>query len=137
MKKYLVLEENGKFHEIYEEYYDDSYSMLRENVGGILQVVSNIPCFQERNIDLWIHEEGKLLDFLPTIALMSKNQIVDVINGKIVFAKADAEGETIPLNDSDIDFIKSVLQNFKGTIQYRNTFTGTMLTNTVSFIWLQ
>lgn len=137
MKKYLVLKENGKFQEIYEEDYKDSYSMLKENVGGTLEVISYIQCFQEKNIDLWIHDEGKLLDLLPTIALLDKEQIVDVISGKIVFAKANEEGETIPLDDSDIFFIKSVVLNSKGFVQYRNPYTGTVLQNTVSLIRLQ
>lgn len=134
MKKYLVLQTNGVLKEVHEEDYSSSYEMLKENVEGCIECVSFIKDFRKKGIDLWINEEGKLIDLLPTIAILSDEEIVEILNGNIVFARVNDEGETLPLNDDDIEFIRKTLTKKIGFLQYRSGFSGTELRNMVSFV---
>ena len=60
------------------------------------------------NIDMWINEEGKLIDELkPTFVIMgNKDNIIDLIMGDVLFTATDGEGNTIGLNDIQIQSIK-------------------------------
>ena len=66
-------------------------------VGGWLECV-RLPY----NIDLWINEEGLLLDldlnFVTAVIDKGKPQIVHHIVGDVYFASHDGEGNTVSLN---------------------------------------
>lgn len=105
MKDYLLLKSDGEFVELNSEDYSSTYDMLRENVQGYIECVSWLPMSFERNIDLWINEEGKLLGFPPSIAIFDGNEeLIDLIAGNVVFARNDNYGETIPFDSLYIFF---------------------------------
>ena len=117
MKDYLMLTTKGEFVELNREDFSDSYEMLRKNVNGYIERVSWFPMFEERNIDLWINEEGKLLKLIPTLAIIEKNKLVDILVGNIVFTRHDEE-ETTPLKEEDFDYIKSFIQSYIVSFNY-------------------
>lgn len=104
MDKYLVLKANGKFET--KTCRNDSYHFLRNVVGGNLEHIDWIPQFGDKGIDIWINEEGKLIGLDPVIALKDTYNFVDVLNGDICFARFNSNGETLPLSDEDIIYIK-------------------------------
>lgn len=134
MEKYLVLKTNGMLKEIDGNDYAESYELLRDNVEGIIQCVSWIKPFAEREIDLWVNDEGKLLDLDLSLAITENGKLIEVLNGNVVFARHNFEGETLPLNDEDITFIKETLQNEQRLIAFRNPFTGSSLINLVPVV---
>lgn len=134
MKDYLVLKPTGFFKEVNGDDYTSTYKMLNNNVGGSIELVSFIEKFYEKGIDLWINEEGKLNDLDISIVIRNDNEFVDVLCGNIVFARSNEEGETIPLNEEDIVFIKKELQKENKYISFKNPFTGTMLSGIVPVI---
>lgn len=104
-KKYLILEANGKG-AIYDIVpFENDYKQIRDYVGGLIERF-HIPELEERNIDIWLNEEGKIENFEPTIVLFNNNgKYVDYLCGTVVFAKHTEEGDTVGLNEDDIDFI--------------------------------
>ncbi|MFQ7193813.1 DUF3846 domain-containing protein [Thomasclavelia spiroformis] len=123
MKNYLVYDaDEQKLRIVEENMYKDTYELLRNNVNGCIECVSWIKILYERNIDIWINEEGKLLDLPPSIIIVDdKSNIIGTLNGNIVFAKNDNKGATIPLNDEDILFIKKIIEQNKCLIDYNQS----------------
>ena len=134
MNKYLVLETDGFLNVVYEEDYASCYDMLKENVDGCVECVSFINDFSKRGIDLWVNEAGKLNDLLPTIAVTKNKELVEVLNGNIVFTRVNDNGETIPLTDEDIRFIRKTLNKKIGIVRFVNLITGSELENIVSYV---
>lgn len=134
MQKYLVLQTNGILKEVKSEDYKSSFEMLKENVGGGIECVAWVKPFTDRGIHLWINEDGKLLDLDLSLAVKNKGEFVEVLNGNIVFARHNYEGDTIPLNDEDIAFIKKTLKCQSVLVQYDNPYTGNTLYNIVPVI---
>ena len=120
MKSYLVYDaEEQKFRKVDENMYENTYELLKNNVNGCIECVSWINIFSERNIDIWINEEGKILNLLPSIIILDdKNNISDILNGNIVFAKSDSKGNTLPLNIEDIIFIIDIFERNKCLVDY-------------------
>ena len=120
MKSYLVYDaEEQKFRKVDENMYENTYELLKNNVNGCIECVSWINIFSERNIDIWINEEGKILNLLPSIIILDdKNNISDILNGNIVFAKSDSKGNTLPLNNEDIIFIIDIFERNKCLVDY-------------------
>ena len=134
MEKYLVLKTNGMLEEIDGNDYSETYELLRDNVEGIIQCVSWVKPFAEKEIDLWVNDEGKLLDLDLSLAITDNGKLIEVLNGNVVFARHNFEGDTLPLNDEDITFIKEILQNEQMLIAFRNPFTGSSLVNLVPVV---
>lgn len=106
MNKALILRANSNYGLTEMTYNDgESYEFLRNAVGGYLQLVPNT-YFDEKGIDLWCNEEGKLNDLPCCAALVSENKVFDIVVGNIVFTRANDMGETVSLTDEDIDYIK-------------------------------
>lgn len=120
MKSYLVYDaEEQKFRKVDKNMYENTYELLKNNVNGCIECVSWINIFSERNIDIWINEEGKILNLLPSIIILDdKNNISDILNGNIVFAKSDSKGNTLPLNNEDIIFIIDIFERNKCLVDY-------------------
>lgn len=92
--------------------YTDSYEFIRTEVDGWIEHI-NLPVFDERHIDVWLNEEGKILGLEPTIALFNKKDLVDVVVGTIVFTRYNDDGETLPLSTEDIAYIIHTFDNTK------------------------
>ena len=134
MKKYLVLTVDGMFKELDEECYESTYELLRDNVDGFIEHVSWITPFAKQGIDLWVNDEGKLLGLDISLGIRQNDNLIEVLNGNIVFARNNKEGETLPLDDEDISFIKKTLQIEKALIQFKNPITGKFMMKIVPVV---
>lgn len=87
-----------------------SYEKHRELIGGgwlECTGVGELP-----DIDIWLDEEGKLKGFAPTLGLSENGEMFDFAVGPVVFTRCNDDGETIPLQETDIPLIeKYVLVN--------------------------
>jgi hypothetical protein len=93
--------------EIVTERFENTYDMINYHVEGLIERLPYFQEFNERDIDIWINEEGKLINLPPTAVVVDKEsqKILDVIHGSWVFAKHDGSGETVPLNAKEQQFI--------------------------------
>lgn len=108
--KVLVLS-NGKFE---TREIENTLKELQDIVGGYIEIPYLGEQFMNNNIDVIINEEGKLIDGLnKEIAIVNKEteSVADVIYGNCIFASHDEEGETIGLNDEQIEVVKNILNN--------------------------
>ena len=105
MNKAMIFD--GKLTEV--TYENDSYDFIKDGVGGYIERIP-LRDLEERNIDMWCNEEGKLTNLETTILLSYQNKIYDNVVGNVVFTK-NKDGETISLTDDDIKFIKEKFMN--------------------------
>ena len=106
--KVLVLE-NGM---LKEKEIENTLESLQKIVGGWIEIPYLSQRFAEETIDVIINEEGKLIGLEPQIAVVKKdnNKILDLVVGNCIFASHDEEGDTIGLNDKQIEIIKEELR---------------------------
>lgn len=86
---------------------------LQKIVGGYIEIPFLSKVFYENVIDMIINEEGKFIEELkPEIAIVGKetNALLDIVYGNCIFASHDEIGETIGLNDEQINIIKEELK---------------------------
>lgn len=111
MYKALTRKQNEDYKVIQVD--DLGLEFLQQSVGGYIERVAFDKEFDRRNIDMWINEEGKFNgNFKPTFIVVEKEEpekILDIIMGDVVFTSSNEEGETIGLNDVQIQYIKSKL----------------------------
>ena len=63
----------------------------------------------KRKIDMVIDDEGKLVDKKPTVVIVDKDdKILDVVVGNIAFCSINDEGQSIGLNNEQIEYINSL-----------------------------
>ena len=108
--KVLVLS-NGKL-EIKE--IENTLEELQKIVGGYIEIPFLSKVFVDNIIDIIINEEGKYVDGLkPEIAIVNSKtkQVLDVVYGNCIFASHDVEGNTVALNDEQIEIIKEELNS--------------------------
>ena len=85
------------------------YEDMKNLVGGYIEVLN-----VRDDIDMWLNEEGKLIPLPTNLYLCSalhEGKILDTIQGDIFFTSVNEDGETIGLNDEQIDFVMSELQS--------------------------
>lgn len=104
--------------------FDDSTEQLQGAVGGLIDY---LPVFGDRGIDLWVNDEGLLLNLPPNRALyategmeqsgylgqfsaddlpVKEGDLYSVLFGNAVACSVDGEGITSSMDDEQIDFIK-------------------------------
>ena len=86
---------------------------LQKIVGGYIEIPFLSKVFFENVIDMIINEEGKFIEGLkPEIAIVGKetNALFDIVYGNCIFASHNEDGETIGLNDEQIDIVKEELR---------------------------
>lgn len=88
---------------------------LQNAVGGYIEA-PYVPVLTENGITMFINEEGKLLNLKPSIAIMSNGEFIDVIAGSAVFTSSDEKGNTIGLNNEQIEIVKKFLNSNKKCI---------------------
>ena len=106
--KVLVLS-NG---ELKEKEIDNTLEELQKIVGGYIEFPFLGNRFKDNVIDVIVNEEGKFIEELkPEIAIVDGNtkKILDVVYGNCIFASHDAKGNTVGLNDQQIDIVKQEL----------------------------
>ena len=95
----------------------------KEIVGGYIEIPFLGNDFNRNKIDVIINDEGKFVDGLkPEIAVVDgeNGSVLDVIYGNCIFASHDVEGNTIGLNENQIQFVKNKL----ATVAELNSRTG-------------
>lgn len=87
------------------------YDLLSSSVNGLVELVSI-----DRDVDMWLNEEGKLLD-LPTniIATILWNKVFnnpDIIKGDIIITGgADDMGNSVGLSDESLTNILMAIED--------------------------
>lgn len=92
---------------------EDSLEELQKIVGGYIEIPLLGGVFKKNNIDTIINEEGKYIEGLnPEIVLIDRNtkKILDIVYGNCVFVSHDIKGNTIALNDEQIDIVMGELE---------------------------
>ena len=107
--KVLVLS-NG---ELKEQEIDNDLADLQKIVGGYIEIPFLSHKFRDNGIDTIINEEGKFIEGLKAeIAIVDeeKGNILDIVYGNCIFASHDEEGETIGLNETQIQIVTEELE---------------------------
>lgn len=102
MKALVIRTDNSK--EVVEFTNETSYKTLSGAVGGYIECVY----LHNRNLDLWINEEGKIigLPVNPTATgfWMEMYGLTDMIMGDVIITgTADDEGYTTGLTDEEVN----------------------------------
>ena len=87
---------------------------LQKIVGGYIEMPFLSKIFFSNKINIIINEEGKYIDGLnPEIAIVNSKtkQVLDIVYGNCIFASHDIEGNTIALNDEQIEIVKEELNS--------------------------
>lgn len=86
---------------------------LQKIVGGYIEIPFLSEKFFEHGIDIIINEEGKLIDGMKAeIAIVNEEHgnILDIVYGNCIFASHDEEGNTIALNEEQIEMVSNELE---------------------------
>jgi hypothetical protein len=107
--KVLVLS-NGKLE---EKEIENGLEHLQKIVGGYIEIPFLSKKFFDNDIDIIINEEGKLIEGMnPEIAVVNEAQgnIVDIVYGNCIFASHNEEGDTVSLNDEQMQIVMEELE---------------------------
>lgn len=86
---------------------------LQEIVGGYIEIPFLSEKLYEHNIDMIINEEGKLVEGMkPEIAVVKEEtgKILDIVYGNCIFASHNDEGDTIALNEEQMEVLMEELE---------------------------
>ena len=113
----LVYESN--MHRLTEKPLDpeDTLKSLQSAVGGHIERVP-IPDLEEAGVDVWVNEDGKLMDLRPSILLAYKGEILDVMFGDVAFTGTDGDGGTGELTEVQKVLVEQMLS--RNWIRRRN-----------------
>ena len=75
-------------------------------VGGYIECLSITP-----TLDMWLNEEGKLIDLPLNLCVSNNGEIVDGICGDVFFASHDSEGETIGITEEHEKLVGGMYEN--------------------------
>ena len=96
---------------------------LQKIVGGYIEIPFLSRVFRDHAIDMIINEEGKFIEGMKAeIAIVDEEHgnILDIVYGNCIFASHDDEGETIGLNEGQIEVVEKELETI---IELMNTKT--------------
>lgn len=85
----------------------DTLEYLQSLVGGSIEHFVIDEELDNQHIDMWINEEGKLINLPPSIALEYDGKLVDIIMGTCVFTKYDDEGNTLGLTLQETNIVSN------------------------------
>lgn len=118
MKIKVIIKKSNQKYQITE--IENKLENLQEIVEGLIEA-PYIPGLTEKGITTFVNEEGKILNLKPSIALTQNDEILDLIHGNVLFASVDEEGETIGLNEEQIEIITKHLNNSKKLVIMQKT----------------
>ena len=103
-----------------EEIESITLKYMQSVVGGYIEAPYICDELSNSNIDVIINEEGKILD-LPVTILLTKDydEVIDTIQGNVLFCSHDEEGENIGLTNDQIQVIHNLFINESGLEGYR------------------
>ncbi|WP_304968186.1 DUF3846 domain-containing protein, partial [Ileibacterium valens] len=87
-KSYKLVEANG------------TLKTMQKIVGGLVERIYYLSDLEERNIDMWCNEEGKLIGMPGNYGVFDKRngELIDLVVGPVCFTKTNEEGETLGLS---------------------------------------
>lgn len=91
----------------------NSLETFQSIVGGYIEIPLISKTLKQHNVDVVINSEGKYIEGLrPEIAIVGKetNTTLDVVYGNCVFVSHDNVGNTIGLNDEQIEVVMEELE---------------------------
>lgn len=86
---------------------------LQKIVGGYIEIPFLSEKLYEHDIDMIINEEGKLVEGMkPEIAVVKEEtgKILDIVYGNCIFASHNDEGDTIALNEEQMEILIEELE---------------------------
>ena len=93
------------FKKAVEKEIEPGLKTLQQLVGGLIE---NVYELEDHNINIWINEEGKLINLDPNFLIYDKQ---DVVVGTAVFVGYDPKtGSDVSLNDEQISIIEQYLK---------------------------
>jgi len=95
----VVIKEYDEYPRI-EEVDAITLEYMQEVVGGYIEHLSLTD-----TIDMWFNEEGKLIPLPTNIFMVDGVKVIDTIQGNILFTSCDDDGNTIGLDERDIENI--------------------------------
>ena len=111
MEKAVIITTEGE-KSIVEFEKGNSYDLLRDTVGGLIQCVT---LTDKGSVDMWLNEEGKVIGLpqnpIATALWDDLYPDTDFMVGDIILTQSDDEGETIGLTDEQIQFFMSYTRN--------------------------
>lgn len=117
-KFYLQLTPLNELKVLYEDDYEDTYNLLNDGVGGLIEHFTYFKSLYHLGIDTWCNDEGRSLCLDPSIVICDgqskRPNVISSILGNIVFSRCDSEGNTLPLNIDDVDVIANMFLHGKG-----------------------
>jgi len=85
----------------------DTLPVLQKAVEGYIDHMSWVPELNDRHIDMWINDEGKLENKSPCLIYKNADtgEIIDIVVGNIVISRYNDQGETLSLTDDDVEYV--------------------------------
>lgn len=98
--------------------FDTSLKGQQEAVGGYIERVALPYEGKNRELDLWVNEEGKNMGLEQNFIFgrAGKNgsvEVLDIIVGDVVFLASTPDGETVGLDKEEISFIMKSFKEVK------------------------
>nr|DAF72348.1 MAG TPA: protein of unknown function DUF3846 [Caudoviricetes sp.] len=115
MSKILILTPEQNFKEVEIKGRTVPYEVLRDSVGGLIELYNFSYELEKRGIDCFVDEEyllkgnGRNPDKYTFVEISNNEKILNIVLGNMVFCKTNFEGESLPLNNEDIEYIKKIL----------------------------
>lgn len=95
---------------VINEQFSNEYENVSNAVGGYIEAVQLGSVTRGRNICLWLNEEGKLKNLKPNLVLatIETGKVLDVVVGDVVITSTTTSGDTVGLNDKELEFVRSI-----------------------------
>lgn len=87
------------------ENFDQSLESIQEMVGGYVQTLV-LRSKDGREVTIWFNEEGKLMELPINFPIVQEGKVIELIVGNILVTSINDSGETVGLNDEELDFVK-------------------------------
>jgi hypothetical protein len=102
-----ILRVDSKEIEIHDSF-DHTLKNMQGVVGGYLEAITLDSVVEGREVTVWLNEEGKLEQLKPNFAIIRKEslQLLDVVVGDVLITSCDDEGNTVGLNDEELELVK-------------------------------
>lgn len=95
--------------------FEHSLENMQKSVGGYIEALTIHESKDGRRLTVWLNEEGKINDLPPNFAIVNNGQVLDIVMGNVLIT-SDIEGETVGLNDEEIEILKSKFDFNRGVI---------------------
>lgn len=84
----------------------ETYDLIKSVIEGCFDVV-RVGVLEENNIDIFVDDEGKLLELDPNILILDRDteEMVDYIAGDVIFLSYDNEGNSIGLTEKQLEIL--------------------------------